>query len=84
VIQEQLTSRLPLKDGRTHRLAVAILRETRMPAVQVEPCFLTNPREEQLLADAEFRRQAAAAIADGVERFLGAVNAGPVPRAATE
>lgn len=84
LVQEQLTSRLPLKDGRTHRLAVAILRETRMPAVQVEPCFLTNPREEQLLGDAAFRRHVAAAIADGVERFLGPVIAGPIPQAATE
>lgn len=75
VIQEELTSRLRLKDGRTHPLAVALLRETRMPAVQVEPSFITNPREEGLLLDGEFRRRVAEALTAGVERFFGAVGA---------
>ncbi len=69
-IQEELTSRLRLTDGRTHRLALAILRETRMPAVVVEPCFLTNPDEELLLADPVSRREVASAIAAGLERFF--------------
>jgi N-acetylmuramoyl-L-alanine amidase len=60
-------------DGRTHRLAVAMLRETSMPAVQVEPCFLTNPREETMLTDPVSRRLVAAAIAAGVQRFFGTV-----------
>src|SRR5581483_6217747 len=62
LILEELTTRLGLTDGRTHPLAVAILRETRMPAVQVEPCFLTNPREERLVADPASRGRLAAAI----------------------
>jgi N-acetylmuramoyl-L-alanine amidase len=69
-IQEELTSRLGLTDGRTHRLALAILRETRMPAVQVEPCFLTNPQEELLTTDPTSRRKIAGAIAAGLERFF--------------
>ena len=62
-------------DGRTHPLAIAILRETRMPAVQVEPCFLTNPKEAELLEDPEFHARIAHAIAGGVERFFGAISA---------
>jgi N-acetylmuramoyl-L-alanine amidase len=73
VIQEELAARTRLKDGRTHRLAVAMLRETRMPAVQVEPCFLTNPKEEAMLTDSVARRMLAAAIAAGVQRFFGTV-----------
>ena len=46
-----------------------------MPAVQVEPCFLTNLKEAEMLADAEFRGRVARAIADGVERFFGAISA---------
>jgi N-acetylmuramoyl-L-alanine amidase len=69
-IQKELTSRLRLTDGRTHRLAVPILRETRMPAVLVEPCFLTNPDEEALLAHPASRREMAGAIAAGLERFF--------------
>ncbi|MEW6059608.1 MAG: N-acetylmuramoyl-L-alanine amidase [Actinomycetota bacterium] len=72
VVQEELTARLGLTDGRTHRLTLAILRETRMPAVQVEPCFLTNPNEELLLDDAASRREMARAIAAGLGRFFSA------------
>jgi N-acetylmuramoyl-L-alanine amidase len=77
VIQEELTSRLGLTDGRTHRLAIAILRETRMPAVQVEPCFLTNPSEERLLIEREHRLGLALAIAEGIERFFTATEPEP-------
>ena len=43
---------------------------TLMPAVQVEPCFVTNPHEEARLREPEFRRQVAMALADAVERFF--------------
>ena len=82
VIQEELAARTGLKDGRTHRLAVAMLRETRMPAVQVEPCFLTNPKEEAMLTDPVTRRLLAAAIAAGVQRFFGTVETAPRRRPA--
>ena len=71
-IQEELVSRIGLTDGRTHSMSITILRETRMPAVQVEPCFVTNPREERLLAEEPFRRDVAIALARGIERFFGA------------
>ena len=72
LILASLTSGLDLVDGRIHPLAIAILRETRMPAVQVEPCFITNPHEERLLRDDGFLHRVAAAIAEGIARFLGA------------
>ncbi len=71
-IQDELTSRIGLTDGRTHPMTITLLRETRMPAVQVEPCFVSNPREERLLGEEPFRRDVAIAIVHGVERFLGA------------
>jgi N-acetylmuramoyl-L-alanine amidase len=71
LIQDELTHRLGLKDGRTHPKALPLLRETQMPAVHVEPCFLTNPREEKLVGQPGFRREVARAIADAVERFFG-------------
>ena len=70
LIQEELVSELGLMDGRTHALAIALLRETRMPAVQVEPCFISNPKEEQLLTEPAFRQQVASAIATGVKRYF--------------
>jgi N-acetylmuramoyl-L-alanine amidase len=71
LIQRELIARLGLKDGRTHPKAIPLLRATQMPAVQVEPCFITNPREESLLRQQSFRRQVASAIADAIEDFFG-------------
>jgi N-acetylmuramoyl-L-alanine amidase len=42
-----------------------------MPAVQVEPCFITNPREEALLREEAFRRDVAIAVAEALERYFG-------------
>jgi N-acetylmuramoyl-L-alanine amidase len=81
VVQEELTSRLGVQDGRVHPMSLAILRETRMPAVQVEPCFLTNAAEVARLRDDGFRRGVADAIAEGIARFLGAVREPAEPAA---
>lgn len=81
VIQEELTSRLGVQDGRAHPMSLSILRETRMPAVQVEPCFITNATEVDRLRDEAFRRRVAEAIAEGIARFLGAVRESAEPAA---
>ena len=67
-IQHELVG-LGLRDCRSHARSYAILRETRMPAVLVEPVFLTNDDEEKRLEDPEFVRSVAAAIATGVARY---------------
>ena len=54
--------------GRTHRLTSAMLRETRMPAVQVEPLGEADDRSQ--LADPDVPALVAAAIAAGVSRFF--------------
>jgi N-acetylmuramoyl-L-alanine amidase len=41
-----------------------------MPAVRVEPCFVTNPSEERLLREGVLTQQIAAAIVRGIERFF--------------
>ena len=71
MIQEVLVSRLGRKDGRTHAKSLPLLRETNMPAVHVEPCFITNPTEESLVQDEGFRRELAQALTDAIERFFG-------------
>ena len=70
VVQEELVARTGLKDGRTHPKAFPILRESTMPAVQLEPCFITNPKEERLLREDRFRRELAAAVAEALERYF--------------
>lgn len=68
-IQDQLV-RLGLRDCRSHARSYAILRETRMPAVLIEPVFITNPDEAKRLEDHEFLSGIADAIAAGVRRFF--------------
>jgi N-acetylmuramoyl-L-alanine amidase len=60
---------LGARDCRTHGRSYAILRETRMPAVLVEPAFITNPDEEKLLEDRTHRAAIADAILEGIRRF---------------
>ena len=57
-------------DGRIHPMTITILRETQMPAVQVEPGFITNPKEEHLLQEEAFRRDVAIAMCEGLELFF--------------
>ena len=61
---------LGLRDCRSHPRSYSILRETRMPAVLIEPAFISNPDEAKLLRDPDFRATIAAAIAAGVRRYF--------------
>jgi N-acetylmuramoyl-L-alanine amidase len=72
LIQGALIGQVGLSDGGIRPLTISLLRETRMPAVQVEPCHLTNEKDEHLLAEEGFRQRVAEAIAEGIARFFGA------------
>ncbi|HBT46711.1 MAG TPA: cell wall hydrolase [Peptococcaceae bacterium] len=48
-----------------------VLRTQEIPAVIVEVGFLSNPREEKLLADPSYQREMAFAIYAGIARYLG-------------
>jgi N-acetylmuramoyl-L-alanine amidase len=56
--------------GRLQRLTVSMLRETRMPAVQIEPLFVTNREEAVVIAGPEFATRVGRAVAAGVRRFF--------------
>ena len=51
--------------GRLQRLTVSMLRETRMPAVQVEPLVHHERGEAALIADPAFAGRVGRAVADG-------------------
>jgi len=67
-IQNRLVD-LGAKDCRVHARSYAILRETRMPAVLVEPAFITNPDEAKTLEDPEARDAIARAIVGGITDY---------------
>jgi N-acetylmuramoyl-L-alanine amidase len=71
LILGELGSRMGMAASEAHPMAITLLRETRMPAVQIEPCSITDGPEAALLGEPGFQRDIAVAIAIGVERFLG-------------
>jgi N-acetylmuramoyl-L-alanine amidase len=81
LIQAELTTHAELEDAGIRPLAISLLRETRMPAVQVEPAHLTDADEERRLQDRGFRARVAEAIAEGIARFLRAAEAANPPAA---
>ena len=66
------SSRLGLPDGGVRALTIAILRETRMPAVQVEMGVAASAGDAARMRGDAFASDVATAVADGLERFLGA------------
>src|SRR5215217_1101226 len=87
VMQAALVSRLQpgtdLGDSGLEVLENGGLLTARMPAVLVEPVFLSNPEEAARLADpaGERRDAIAAAITDGVDAWLRSQQLGPVDMA---
>ncbi|MEX2275557.1 MAG: peptidoglycan-binding protein [Actinomycetota bacterium] len=71
LIVEQLAAAGITSHG-TRRLAVSILRETRMTAVVVEPARLSDAQDETRLRDPSFRREVATSVADAIASFLRA------------
>jgi N-acetylmuramoyl-L-alanine amidase len=68
--QEELVEAGWRPDCRVHPMTWSILRETRMPAVVVEPGFITSPEDEARLADPREQDRLADALARAVTRLL--------------
>ncbi len=49
---------------------LAVCRMTEMPSVLIETGYLIHPQDEELLLDENFRSKIAAAIVEGVQRFI--------------
>ncbi|MGI5823574.1 MAG: N-acetylmuramoyl-L-alanine amidase [Dethiobacteria bacterium] len=70
LLQEELVSALGLRNIGIFRENFAVLRNTQMPAALVEVAFVSNPAEEQRLADRDFQRRAAEALAQAITRYF--------------
>ena len=60
---------LGLEDCRAHGRAYPLLKETRMPAVLIEPAFISNPGDQGRIEDPAFRDEIASAIAFAVRSY---------------
>jgi N-acetylmuramoyl-L-alanine amidase len=69
-IQRSLVTKLGPNRRKAKSADYMILKNTNMPSVTVEVGFISNPREEEFLADAEYREKLAAAIFYGTAEYL--------------
>jgi N-acetylmuramoyl-L-alanine amidase len=69
LVQREVCARTDLVDLRAHRKTWDLLRRTRMPAVRIEPGYLSNPGDAARLADPAFRDTLAEAVVAAVQRL---------------
>ena len=69
LVQRELVARTRFADCQVHHRPWDILRLTRMPAIQVEMGYLSNPAERERLLSSEFRNQLADGMLVAVKRL---------------
>lgn len=69
-IQNEVTGVHPGPDRGVKQAPLAVLTNAMMPSVLLEAGFITNPSEEDLLADAGFHRDFAGAVARAIRDFF--------------
>ena len=70
LVQQSMVEHGGRRDIGIDQRSFVVIRETNMPSILVETAFISNPTEEQLLADPEFRARIARGIAEGIERYF--------------
>ena len=70
LVQQSMVEHGGRRDIGIEQRPFVVIRETNMPSILVEAAFISNPTEEQLLADPEFRARIAKGIAEGIERYF--------------
>ncbi|MFA4844150.1 MAG: N-acetylmuramoyl-L-alanine amidase [Candidatus Margulisiibacteriota bacterium] len=70
-MHEALVRGLDRKDRGLHRVKFYTVNHTRMPAVLLEPAYLSNGDESSLANSAAFRSKVAASIMKGVKNYFG-------------
>ena len=73
-LQRALTRNLAVADRGVHRARFVVLRDAAMPAALIEAGFMSHPIEGRKIFTAEYRRQLAKAIVDGVKTYSQVVN----------
>ncbi len=68
-IQREMTSRLGIQSRGVKQANFVVLQGAKMPAVLIETAFLSNPREEKLLMDADFQRRVAEGVVASIRRM---------------
>lgn len=69
-IHEAITAATDLSSRGAKTARFYVLRNSSMPATLIETAFISNPREEALLGDADFQHKIAEAICKGISQYF--------------
>ena len=69
IVQKELVDELDIRNRGVKQGGLRVLKGLRMPAVLVELAFLSNPKEEELLTDRDFRERAIRGIVEAIRRY---------------
>jgi len=72
-LQKVLTRKLGAEDRGVHRARFWVLRDAAMPAILIEAGFLSHPVEGRKITTADYRKQVASAIVEGLGAYKHAV-----------
>jgi len=75
-VEGALRERVPMSARAVQQAPLRVLVGVNMPAVLVELGFLTNPGQEQQLANDAFQNTLVQALTDGIVRYRAAAPAG--------
>ena len=71
IVQRELDGVLEIRNRGVKQGGLRVLKGLTMPAVLVELAFLSNPREEELLTNREFRDDVTRGIVEAIRRYEG-------------
>jgi N-acetylmuramoyl-L-alanine amidase len=69
-VQNELAKASGLKSKGIIQRKLFVTRKTWMPSVLTESCYISNPREEKLLLDPNFRQRLANGMAQGIANYI--------------
>jgi len=70
LIQDSMVNQLKLYDRGSQPGDFYVLKNTNMPAILTEAAFLSNPKEEKLLANRDFDKKVATGIYNGIKKYF--------------
>jgi len=70
IIQEKLVEHLKLEDRGVKQAPFVVLKGVNMVAVIVEVAFISNPKEETLLKNNEFKQKSAQALFEAIKYYI--------------
>ncbi len=70
LVQDSMVSQLNLYDRGAQPNDFYVLKNTNMPAILTEAAFISNPKEEKLLANRNFDKKVAIGIYNGIKKYF--------------